>query len=259
MRRTTYLLVLICCIAGMAPRALAQSGATTPAPRCVTVTAWAAAPAWVRVRADGKTIFSRILSRNQQATWRANKRIVLVTGNAVGLHLRVNGVALGPMGKREESATSIFGPESFVKPTLKLPAPARTPTPTPTATQTQKPSISAPTQREAKPAIPTPPPGTSFTERLSKWFALIDPYANAAGLVVLLLVLFWMIAIIRRERSLLAGGKGSRPGDVKLVSSFKLGRGNGVYLFEIDGRLFLMGTGGLRLLHEMQSRTKSGR
>jgi hypothetical protein len=250
LRRTTYLLVLICCIAGMAPCVLAQDGTATPAARCVTVTAWAAAPAWVRVFADGKVVASRILPPNQQATWTANNRIVIVTGNAAGLHLKVNGMSLGPMGKREEYARAVFGPESFVKPTAPKP---------PVAVMKPKPSISTPTIPEAKPAIPPPPPGPSFAERLRKWFALIDPYANAAGLVILLLMLFWMIGIIRRERILLAAGTVSRTGDIKLVSSLKVGWGKSVYLFDISGRLFLMGTGGLRLLNEIQPRIKSGR
>jgi len=71
-----------------------------------------------------------------------------------------------------------------------------------------------------------------------------------AALVILLALSIWIFVIVRRERGGLLNmesGRGEEPG-IRLVSSKRLGRGKKVYLLEINGQLFLMGTGGLELL-----------
>jgi hypothetical protein len=79
-------------------------------------------------------------------------------------------------------------------------------------------------------------------------------YAAMAVLVILLIVSIWILAIVRRENKVLselteiaAGVEGK----IRLVTSYRLSRGNTVYLLEVGDRLFLLASGDARLLAEI--------
>ncbi len=54
--------------------------------------------AWVAVDADGKTSFQRILNPNEVKTVKANESFDVITGNAQGIILTLNGETLKPLG-----------------------------------------------------------------------------------------------------------------------------------------------------------------
>jgi cytoskeleton protein RodZ len=61
--------------------------------------------AWVAVEADGKTILQRILNPNEVRTLRAKDSFKVMTGNAQGIILTLNGETLKPLGRRGEVKT----------------------------------------------------------------------------------------------------------------------------------------------------------
>jgi len=58
--------------------------------------------AWVAVDADGKTVLQRILKPNDIQTFKAAKSFDVMTGNAEGIILTLNGETLKPLGHRGE-------------------------------------------------------------------------------------------------------------------------------------------------------------
>jgi len=58
--------------------------------------------AWVAVDADGKTVLQRILKPNDIQTFKATKSFDVITGNAQGIILTLNGETLKPLGHRGE-------------------------------------------------------------------------------------------------------------------------------------------------------------
>lgn len=67
-------------------------------PQALTAEISAARPAWVRVTADEKVVFTGTLEPNQTRTFRGAHAISLITGNAGALDVRLNGKPLGPLG-----------------------------------------------------------------------------------------------------------------------------------------------------------------
>lgn len=57
---------------------------------------------WVAVDADGKTVLQRILKPNDIQTFKATKSFDVITGNAQGIILTLNGETLKPLGHRGE-------------------------------------------------------------------------------------------------------------------------------------------------------------
>lgn len=57
---------------------------------------------WVAVDADGKTVLQRILRPNDIQTFKATKSFDVITGNAQGIILTLNGETLKPLGHRGE-------------------------------------------------------------------------------------------------------------------------------------------------------------
>jgi cytoskeleton protein RodZ len=70
---------------------------------------------WVSLTADGKKIWKGTLQAGQQRVVRAEKQIVLATGNAGGLDVSYNGRALGAIGNESEVRTLTFTPAGLVQ------------------------------------------------------------------------------------------------------------------------------------------------
>jgi cytoskeleton protein RodZ len=58
---------------------------------------------WVAVSADGKSQGQRTMEPNEIETYRANKSFDVLTGNAQGIILTLNGKTLDPLGRRGET------------------------------------------------------------------------------------------------------------------------------------------------------------
>ena len=75
-------------------------GAETPAPLTLQVATME--QTWVAVDADGKTALQGVLKPNDIQNFKANKSFDVMTGNAQGIILTLNGVTLKPLGRHGE-------------------------------------------------------------------------------------------------------------------------------------------------------------
>jgi hypothetical protein len=66
---------------------------------------------WVSSRADDKSAPGRLLPPNSQATFRAQRTLRLVIGNAGGVEISFNGRTLPSIGEENQSKTLTFTPE----------------------------------------------------------------------------------------------------------------------------------------------------
>ncbi len=66
-------------------------------------------PSWIRVVADGATVFEGTLSPGAEQTWSAEESIVLRAGNAGGVQITLNNQDMGIMGQFGEVREEIFG------------------------------------------------------------------------------------------------------------------------------------------------------
>lgn len=90
--------------AGLTPAQTFQSNAP-PAPAAgngLTLQVVATEQAWVSVKADGKTALEQVMKPNDVRTLTAKSYFDVTTGNAEGTVLTLNGVTLGPLGRRGE-------------------------------------------------------------------------------------------------------------------------------------------------------------
>ena len=98
--------------------------------------------AWVRVIADGLVALETTLEPGQTQSWEANNSLKMLTGNAGGIELILNGAEMGKMGNVgqviERSWVVEQGQVNEQAPTTGTgtPAPTRAPTQTPTRTPT---------------------------------------------------------------------------------------------------------------------------
>ena len=103
---------------GVAPTSAAGVPAATPG---VLVVATADTRSWVRVRADGKTIFEGILEPDASRTWKAVKVLDVLAGNGGAVRAVVNGKDVGAIGKWGRRIERHFGPpaapSAYVEPT----------------------------------------------------------------------------------------------------------------------------------------------
>lgn len=79
------------------PSETQETPASAPS-KSLIVDVGALRPAWVRVISDGKVVFSGTLKPNQTMTFRGSRAMQVITGNAGGLDIRLNGKPLGPVG-----------------------------------------------------------------------------------------------------------------------------------------------------------------
>jgi cytoskeleton protein RodZ len=71
--------------------------------------------AWVSVVADGKSIMQRTLTAERQKLVRADREIVLRTGNAGGIEVSFNGRPIGALGNENEARTLTFNATGLVQ------------------------------------------------------------------------------------------------------------------------------------------------
>jgi cytoskeleton protein RodZ len=91
---------------------LAPSQAATPIPQPgldpnapVRVELTADDTVWVSVKADGKNLYSGTLQPQESKTAGANQNITIRVGNAGGIHISLNGKAIGPLGPKGQVRT----------------------------------------------------------------------------------------------------------------------------------------------------------
>jgi len=83
----------------------AQATTTEAAARPIQIVVTAHEPAWVEVVADGKTTFSGTLQPNDSRAIAADAQVKLVTGNAGGIGISLNGRTLEPLGPSGQERT----------------------------------------------------------------------------------------------------------------------------------------------------------
>jgi cytoskeleton protein RodZ len=71
--------------------------------------------AWISVVADGRRVSHGTLRANKQRFVRADKQIIITTGNAGGLEMSFNGKPLGAIGSESEARTLMFTPAGQVQ------------------------------------------------------------------------------------------------------------------------------------------------
>lgn len=66
---------------------------------------------WLRVIVDGNKVFEGFLNNGDFYSWKGKERIIVRTGNAGGISIKVNGKDLGILGKKGEVLEREFLPE----------------------------------------------------------------------------------------------------------------------------------------------------
>lgn len=82
-------------------------------PGKITVDLAATEPTWVSVSSAGKTVFSGTLDASQTKNFALDQNAKLLTGNAAGLAVRMNGRPLGPLGPRGQVRVVLFTSDEF--------------------------------------------------------------------------------------------------------------------------------------------------
>ncbi len=86
-----------------------ESGTPPPA-GAVTVVARVIETAWVSVTIDGEQVLAETLEPGAEFTWVGQQTVDLRIGNAAGLELTVNGVAMGSLGASGEVVDVTYAP-----------------------------------------------------------------------------------------------------------------------------------------------------
>jgi cytoskeletal protein RodZ len=89
------------------PEASPSTLATSP----VEVTVELQGESWVRVKADGKTMFVGTLNKGERKTWTANKKLTIRSGNAGAVLVSANKSEQKPLGDLGRAKTVTFTPE----------------------------------------------------------------------------------------------------------------------------------------------------
>ncbi|PMB52014.1 helix-turn-helix domain-containing protein [Fischerella thermalis CCMEE 5201] len=89
-----------------------ETSPSTPATSPVEVTVELQGESWVRVKADGKTMFQGTLSKGERKTWTANKELTIRSGNAGAVLVSANKSEQKPLGDPGRIKTVTFTPES---------------------------------------------------------------------------------------------------------------------------------------------------
>jgi flagellar biogenesis protein FliO len=209
-----------------------------------TLTVIAHAPSWVRVRVDGVRSYTGTMQPGHVIEKRGLNAIRLETGNAGGITVKLNGRKLAPLGRSGQPVIRRYVPPP---PPVVKPAPVAAP-------PVVKPAAPKPVvQAQPKPG-PTPAPAPHRAVR-TKFPPQLSLYLSLGLLILPFFVLIWMLAAMRREARLLASlgmavGSGR---SIRVISSQRLSRGRTIYLLEAGERLFMVATGGVVLLREVES------
>jgi cytoskeletal protein RodZ len=98
----------------------------TPVPtveKPVQVAVKVAADTWVRVSADGRTVFQGVLPKGALRTWSAKQSVKFRTGNAGGILVSHNQKAIGPLGAPGKVVERVFTKNPATPTVLKTPKP----------------------------------------------------------------------------------------------------------------------------------------
>lgn len=63
---------------------------------------------WLRITADSKESVEVLMKKGETTTWAANQRLVVLSGNAGGVELTLNGKPLGALGERGKVVTKVL-------------------------------------------------------------------------------------------------------------------------------------------------------
>jgi hypothetical protein len=91
--------------------------------------------AWLRVTADNSVVLEGTLEPGQSRTWEANNSLKVLTGNAGGIALTLNGADMGTMGsvgQVVERTWVVDQGQVLERPATVNPPPTAGPSPTPT-------------------------------------------------------------------------------------------------------------------------------
>ena len=89
---------------------------TTPAatePGRISVDLAATEKTWVSLSSAGRTVFAGVLDASQTKNFALSEDAKLLTGNAAGLDVRMNGRPLGPLGARGQIRVVLFTPDQY--------------------------------------------------------------------------------------------------------------------------------------------------
>jgi hypothetical protein len=67
-------------------------------------------PSWTAIQADGRTVYSGILSPGDQRAVRGHNMVIVKAGNLGGINLHFNGKKLDLQGEHGQVRTLTFGP-----------------------------------------------------------------------------------------------------------------------------------------------------
>jgi len=93
----------------------AAQPAAKPAEKNFSVRIKAKEDSWLFITADGKFVMQDILTADRQKVIKADKQIVLKTGNAGGIDVLFNGRSLGALGNENEPRTLTFNATGLVQ------------------------------------------------------------------------------------------------------------------------------------------------
>jgi cytoskeleton protein RodZ len=99
--------------ATVAPKTSSQTP-VPPAPGEFLVAVQARQDSWTSIQADGRTVYSGILSAGDQRAIRGRKEVIVKAGNAGGIDLHFNGKKLDQQGDYGQVRTITFGPGGMV-------------------------------------------------------------------------------------------------------------------------------------------------
>jgi cytoskeletal protein RodZ len=82
-------------------------------PAKISVDLSATEATWVSLSSAGRTVFSGILDASQTKNFDVNQDAKLLTGNAAGLDVRMNGRPIGPIGSRGQVRMVVFSGDHY--------------------------------------------------------------------------------------------------------------------------------------------------
>jgi len=91
----------------------AQSEALPADPKKINVDLSANETTWVSISSAGRTVFAGILDASQTKTFDLSESAKLLTGNAAGLDVRMNGRPIGPIGQRGQVRVVVFSGDHY--------------------------------------------------------------------------------------------------------------------------------------------------
>lgn len=91
----------------------AQTEALPADPKKIKVDLSATEATWVSLSSAGRTVFAGILDASQTKNFDLSESAKLLTGNAAGLDVRMNGRPIGPIGQRGQVRVVVFSGDHY--------------------------------------------------------------------------------------------------------------------------------------------------